>query len=227
MVDKKMNGEHEDNSDIKGVEKSKKQMKKEAKVLRVKERKDLKEKKKKERLNKKINKKQGLIEFEVDGQKYKLKKESFFELARKDVKIQHNQNKINNGEVAILYLRNSGYGEFKYVKPENNMFVINNKYYHQKSSCVYTIGKKRTPMAVIPEWSFIPITRNEHGELLGIDIQEAQTQAIKAMETVEIVRRGDDGDKKKGKSADAKTIIIIVIVAIIAIAVLPKLLGGA
>ena len=223
----KMNGENNNNSVKDDIVRTKKEIKRDNKKMRVMKRKEDKKKKKIEREDKRKNKKEGLIQFEVDGKKYKLKKESFFELARKDVKMQHKENKIKNGEVAVLYLRNSGHGEFKYVKPENNMFVINDKYYHQKEACVYTIGKKRTPLAVIPEWSFIPITRDKHGELLGVEMQEAQTQAIKAMETVEIVRRGDDGSNKKKKSADAKTIVIIVIVAIIAIAVLPKLLGGA
>jgi len=185
---------------------------------------EAKEKKIKE--NKKDKKdKKNYIQGEILGKKYKIPTKALFELSKKEHKLKEKSSKIAKGEVAVMYLRNSGIAELRYVKPENDFFVVDGHYYHIDESCYYSIGKKRIPMAIIPEWSFTPLSRKAYGEVLQADSQHAQKLIIKALENAEIVKINRDDGKEKGK-LNPKTAIIIVILIIVAIAVLPKFLGG-
>src|SRR3990167_5750774 len=68
------------------------------------------------------------------------------------------ENKLKKPDrVAIMFLRNNGTAETYYLKSKNGMFEIDGKTYHERRDCVYRIGKERVPLAIIPEWSLIPI----------------------------------------------------------------------
>jgi len=172
----------------------------------------------------KTDKKKEFAKLIIDGEEHIINKRSIFDLSKREYKIKENNKKINKGEVAILFLRESGIAELKYVRPENDMFIINGNYYHTKGTCIYNIGKKRIPLAVIPEWSFVPLSRKNYEEKLGSKYQEAQRLIIKSMENAEIVKINQEDPNKK-KKADTKTIVILVIIAIVGLYFLQKGFG--
>ena len=63
--------------------------------------------------------------------------------------------------VAVIYLRNNAIAEKMEVKSKRGFFSIAGKVYHENRDCIYSIvdktTKKRIPLAIIPEWSLIPI----------------------------------------------------------------------
>lgn len=178
-------------------------------------------KKEEKKLKKELAKKVKVV---IGDQEYMVPKTMVFNYAKKEYKIEENSKKIANAEVAVLYLRESGIAELKYVKPNNGMFIVDGRYYHIVESCSYSIGKKRIPLAIIPEWSFIPVSKKEYEIILGAKYQDAQMLIIKSLENAEIVKIQQEGDHKK--PADSKLIIGILIAAVIGLFVLNKIFGS-
>lgn len=164
------------------------------------------------------------IKVVVGEDEYFIKKESVFEYARRDFKIQENNKKIMNGEVAVLLLREGGVGDLKYVRPDNGMFIVQGHYYHIIDSCIFNIGKKRIPLAVIPEWSFIPLSKKDFGARMGEQEQSAQKLIIKSLENAEIVKINSEFAPKD--KPNGKLIVWILIAGVVGIYVLSKMFGG-
>ncbi len=164
------------------------------------------------------------IKVTVGDESYMVPREMVVELSKKEYPVKEDSKKIANAQVAVLYLRESGIGELKYVKPENGMFIVSGRYYHITDSCIYTLGKKRVPLAVIPEWSFVPLSKKEYETILGSKYQDAQLLIIKSLENAEIVKIHQDGNPK-GK-ADSKIIIWIIIAGVVGLFMLNKWFGG-
>ena len=170
-------------------------------------------------------KKKQLIKVVIDGKEYQYPKTMIFEKCPKEYKIQENNKKISQGEIAVLFMRESGLYELKYVRPENGMFIVQGRYYHIVGSCNGIVGKKRIPLAVIPEWSFIPLSKKEYEVKLGSKYQEAQSLIIKSLENAEIVKINQDVAPKH--NPNSKLIVGIIIAAIVGLYVLNKFFGGA
>lgn len=159
----------------------------------------------------------------VGDKEYEVPESQIFDLSKKEYKIKEDIKKISNAEVVVLYLRDSGIGEFKYVKPNNGMFIVEGRYYHINHSCIYNIGKKRIPLAVIPEWSFIPLSKKEYEIILGAKYQDAQMLIIKSLENAEVVKINQDvTPTKKG---DPKLIGWILVAAVVGVYFLSKTFG--
>jgi hypothetical protein len=121
--------------------------------------------------------------------------------------------------VAILFLRNNGMAEIIYREPREGMFEINGKSYHERMDCRYflTMGKDRYPLAVIPEWSLIPLGTEEFRKMPEErKFAELQDHVIKGIRNAEIVRQ--EGDQRK--PLNAKTIVVLVIIGVIGLALL-------
>lgn len=169
---------------------------------------------------KKVPKKGKTIKVMVGDKSYEVPEKQVFDLSKREYKIREDGKKISQGEVCILYLRESGIGEFKYVRPDNGMFIIQGRYYHINHSCIYNVGKKRVPLAIIPEWSFIPLSKKEYEIVLGSQYQEAQMLIIKSLENAEVVKIQQE--TQPSKKADGKLIIWIIIIAVIGLYMLQK-----
>ena len=148
-----------------------------------------------------------------------------FDFQPKEYKIEENKKKISDGEVAVLYLTSSGIGQLKYVKPENGMYIVEGRYYHVIGSCNYSLGKKRIPLAVIPEWSFVPLSKKDFEVKMGAKYQDAQGLIIKSLENAEIVKINQDLMPKK--APNAKLIIWIIIAAVVGLFIFNRFFGGA
>lgn len=166
-----------------------------------------------------------LIKVTYDGKDFKVPKAMVFEMSKREFKIREDTKKISQGEVAVLMLRESSVGDLKYVKPSNGMFIVEGRYYHIIDACNFNIGKKRIPLAVIPEWSFIPLSKKEYEVKLGAKYQDAQQLIIKSLENAEIVKINQE-TAPKGQ-ANGKLIIGIVIAAVIGLFFINKYFGGA
>lgn len=153
-----------------------------------------------------------------------VKKEAIFELAKRDYKIKEDKKKIAGGEVAIMFLRDNGIGDIKYMKPENGMFLVNGNYYHQIEACVHSIGPKRIPMAVIPEWSMTPLSKLQFADLMGAEPQLAQKLIIKSIEHAEIVKI--DKELAPNKPANTKALLWGIIGLVVAVYMINKFFGG-
>lgn len=179
---------------------------------------ELKAKKKLDRQNK------SKIKVTIGDKSFMVPKEMIAEHSKKEYPVKENSKKIANAQVAVLYLRESGIADLKYVRPQNGMFIVDGRYYHTTGSCIFNLGKKRIPLAVIPEWSFVPLSRKEYEKVMGSKYQEAQLLIIKSLENAEIVKINQDGmPKSKG---DAKVIVWILIAAVVGLFMLNKWFGG-
>jgi len=228
-VSKEENMVEKDSKEVmKSLKAQEKALKKEEKRLTAQAKKKDKESLKKikedaseERRQAKIKK----IEVTVGGKSYMFPEKSIYDLSKKDFKIKEDRRKIKEGEVCILYLRESGIAEIKYVKPENGMFIVEGMYYHIVEACNYSLGPKRIPLAVIPEWSFIPISRKTHWDKLGGIPASAQKLIIKSLESAEIVKIRQENEP--AKKADGKLVIGILVAAVIGLYLFSKTTGAA
>jgi len=181
---------------------------------------DPKDKEKKKKKKKEIKK----IKITIGEKSYIVPETMILDFSKKEHKIKEDTKRIADAQVAVLYMRESGIADLKYVKPENGMFIVEGRYYHIRDSCMYSIGKKRIPLAVIPEWSFVPLSKKGYKEHLGSENQEAQMLIIKSLENAEVVKIQQDGNPK-GKT-DGKLIIWILIAAVAGLFFLNKMFGA-
>jgi|AntAceMinimDraft_18_1070375.scaffolds.fasta_scaffold96450_3 hypothetical protein len=151
-------------------------------MMNRKEKLELKEKKKKEKLDKKKEKK-GIWERMFNSKRIERK-----------------------GKVAVLLLKNTNRAEPIEVKSKSGFFVINNKLYHEDRDCVYSMGKERTPLAIIPEWSMLPLgNKNWQDKEMIEKFSALEDHVLKGIRRAELVRQGD---KDISKEVDLKKWII-------------------
>lgn len=119
--------------------------------------------------------------------------------------------------VAVIYLRNNGHADPIEVESKNGFFNINGKTYHENRDCIYTLGKDRYPLAIIPEWSVTPIGRKEWEDKgMQEKFHILQDHVMKGIRHAERVRMGE----KDGQQLNIKAIILIGIAVLIVAAVL-------
>ncbi len=129
-----------------------------------------------------------------------------------------NKNKLKKpNAVAVLYLKENKNAEPMVVQTKRGFFSINGKTYHERRDCTYTLmGKERTPVAIIHEWSMTPIGTKEWEDK---EIQEkcaiCQDHIMQGVRHAERVRMGE---KMDGMTMTPKTMIVLGILVIIAIA---------
>ena len=110
------------------------------------------------------------------------------------------------------------------VESKDGFFNIANKVYHANRDCLYHLGKERIPLAMIPEWSMIPLgTKNWEDKEMREKFFELEDHLLKGIRYAEIVRMGG-GEKMNWGGMSPKAIIGIVIVLIIAAVVLKDFL---
>lgn len=126
---------------------------------------------------------------------------------------------LQKKKVAILFLRNNGRAETYELEAKNGFFNINNQTYHEDRDCIYSMGKERYPLAVIQEWSVVPIGRKVFEDK---NIQEKfhifEDHVMKGIRHAERVRSGE----KEGMQLTGKTIVVIIIAVVIGIALLSQ-----
>lgn len=140
-------------------------------------------------------------------EKDKKQKRSFWERLWKKNKLKQPK------KVAVLYLRKNGNAEPMEVESRDGFFNINNRVYHENRDCMFSLGRERYPLAIIPEGSVTPIGRKEWEDK---EMQEKfatlQDHVMKGIRHAERVRMGE----KEGKPLNIKAIIVIAIVALVA-----------
>ena len=120
-------------------------------------------------------------------------------------------------KVAVLFLTNNGQAFPMELEPKNGFFTIKGKSYHEREDCTYSMTKDRIPLAIIPEWSLIPLgTKEWEDKSLKEKFLELQTHAMRGIRHAELVRLS--GEKGEGK-INVKMLILIGIGAIIAFSV--------
>jgi len=118
--------------------------------------------------------------------------------------------------VAVLYLRNNGVAEPMEVEVKNGFIKIQGKTYHERADCKFSMGKERTPLAIIPEWSLIPVgTKEWEDKEMKEKFAELQDHTLKGIRNAELVRMGESD----GKKMDTKTMILLGIAAIVAVVI--------
>ncbi len=120
-------------------------------------------------------------------------------------------------KVAVIYLRNNGNAEPMEVEVRNGFFNIKGKTYHENRDCMFTFSRLRTPLAIIPEWSLIPVgTKDWDDKDIREKFAEVQDHALRGIRHAELVRMGD----KETKPLNTKTIILLIVGLVIAGAVI-------
>lgn len=130
-----------------------------------------------------------------------------------------NRKKLNKPKrVAVIYLRNNGVAEPIELESKKGFFNIEGHVYHEDKDCIYTITKDRIPLAIIPEWSLIPIgTKRWEDKPMLEKFHECEDHIIRGIRHAELVRMGD---KDSSTKLDMKKAILIGVGAIVVIAVL-------
>lgn len=128
------------------------------------------------------------------------------------------KNKLKKPKVvAVIYLRNNGNAELLELEPKNEMFSIHGKTYHERSDCIYTVTKDRIPLAIIQEWSLIPVGTKRWDEQDMVEkFSQLEEHVLKGIRNAELVRR--DGEERKPVST--KQMILYVILAVVAGAIM-------
>lgn len=129
-----------------------------------------------------------------------------------------NRKKIEKEDkVAVIFLRNNRTAVPLEVKTKNGFFNINGKSYHEDRDCIYSLGKERVPLAIIPEWSLVPVgTRDQEDKFMLEKFAEFQDHVMKAIRHAELVKMGGE-DKKP---LNPKVMIMIGLVVIVVYAVM-------
>jgi len=119
-------------------------------------------------------------------------------------------------KVAVIYLRNDGNAEAMELATKKGFFNIDGRTYHIRRDCVYTMTKDRIPLAIIPEWSLVPIGTYEfEHQPMQIKFAEFQDHTLQAIRHAELVRGGGSGIGKLDKK-----VVIIGLICLIAGAIL-------
>ncbi len=125
--------------------------------------------------------------------------------------------KLKKKKVAVLFLRNNSRAETYELESKKGFFNIHGRNYHEDRDCVYTMGKERYPLCIIPEWSLIPYgTQKWHDKGMLEKFAELEDHTLRGIRHAELVKMGD----RDGVKVNAKTWILIGLAVIIGIAVL-------
>lgn len=124
-------------------------------------------------------------------------------------------------KVAVIYLRENGIAEPMEVESKNGLFTIGRKTYHERKDCTYTITKERIPLAIIPEWSPVPLgTKIWEEKPMYEKFNELQDHVLRGIRHAELVKMGE---KERGKIS-VKQAVIAGIVVIVGLALLTNFL---
>lgn len=129
-----------------------------------------------------------------------------------------NKNKFQKlKKVAVIYLRENGNAEPMELESKNGFFHIEGRTYHERRDCIYTVGKERIPLAIIPEWSMTPLgTKQWDEKLMQEKFSEVQDHLLKGIRHAELVRMGE----KDGMNINVKKAIGIGIIVLVAIVII-------
>ncbi len=119
--------------------------------------------------------------------------------------------------VAVLYIRNNGIAEPMEVEVRDGFYNIYGKTYHENRACIYRMGKDRTPLAVIPEWSLTPLgTKDWEDKDLQEKFGELQDHVLKGIRNAELVRMyGEQRKPLNMKAIILGGLALIVVVAVV------------
>ncbi len=120
-------------------------------------------------------------------------------------------------KVAVLYLRENGNAEPMDIDAKDGFYNIEGKTYHERSDCVYTVGKERIPLAIIPERNMVAIgTKGWEDKAMQEKYSELQDHLLKGIRNAELVKMGDSsGVSPNLKKWIAGGLGVIVLLAIL------------
>ncbi len=114
--------------------------------------------------------------------------------------------------VAVIFLKNNRGADPMEVEVKNGFFNIKGKTYHENRDCLFTMGKERIPLAIIPEWSLIPVgTKDWDDKDMREKFAELQDHTLRGIRHAELVKMGD----KDTKPMDMKKVIGIGVLLLI------------
>ncbi len=114
--------------------------------------------------------------------------------------------------VAVIFLKNNRVAEPMEVETKNGFFNIKGRTYHENRDCIYTLDKERIPLAIIPEWSLIPIgTKDWEDKGMREKFAELQDHTLRGIRHAELVKMGE----KDSSPTDMKKVIGIGILILI------------
>lgn len=118
--------------------------------------------------------------------------------------------------VAVIFLRNNGKAEPMEVESKKGFYSIHGKTYNEDRDCIYSLGKDKIPLAIIPEWSLLPYgTKAWHDKPMLEKFSELQDHTLRGIRHAELVKMGEGRESK----LNAKAVIGIIVLAIIGYAV--------
>lgn len=148
---------------------------------------------------------------EVDEKDKEKKKNSLWSRA-------FNLNKLKKpNKVAVIYLRNNGRAQTMELEPKEGFFTINGKTYHEDRDCIHALGKSRIPLAIIREWSLLPIGTKVWDDKKPLEkFTQLEEHVLKGIRHAELVRSNErDGPKLNAKAIVGFGILAVIIIAVV------------
>ncbi len=147
---------------------------------------------------------------EVDEKNKEKKKDTFWTKAFNISKLK------KPNKVAVIYLRNNGRAQTMELQPKDGFFSIDGKTYHEDRDCTYSLGKSRIPLAIIPEWSLLPVgTKDWDDKSLREKFTQLEEHVLKGIRHAELVR----SNERDGPKINAKAVVGFIVLAIIVVGV--------
>lgn len=153
----------------------------------------------------------------MGDKKQKKKDKTFFEKT-------FNKNKLKKPKmVAVVYLRNNGMADVMEIESKRGFFNINNRNYHERRDCTYTVTKDRIPLCIIQEDDIIPIgTKIWNDKEFREKCAELQDHVLTGIRHAEQVKT----EGRENKPLNMKAVIVWGIVIVVGFAILRPYIGG-
>ncbi len=125
-------------------------------------------------------------------------------------------------QVAVMYLRNNGTAEPMELETKQGFFNIDGKTYHVNRDCTFSLSGDRIPLAIIPEWSLVPMgTKRWDDRSMLEKFAELQDHVLRGIRHAELVKMGD---RPPGTKLSGKAIVGMIIAAIVGLVLLSSYL---
>ncbi len=126
--------------------------------------------------------------------------------------------------VAVLYLRNNGNAVPMEVEPRRGFFEIEGRTFHEDRDCIYRMVGENYPLAIIQEWSMLPIgtrryyqsgDKESYVEYMQRKFAELQDHLLRGIRHAELVKLGErDKPKISGKAIVGLVIGLVILFAV-------------
>lgn len=124
-------------------------------------------------------------------------------------------------EIPVIYLRNTGKAEIRYVTPKAGLIELDGKMYHLKPGSDWELYESlfnKKKILIVPEWGMYPLGPEDYLKELKNDAAKFQHDVIRAIQHAQTIRELEELERRKNLKLSPGVIIAGIIGLIIVIA---------